>query len=61
VNVTVDAIYEIILKTEENDPSLIRQDFVINTTGGTNAMGAGALLCAAIYGTKAHYVREPQS
>jgi hypothetical protein len=60
VNVTVDAIYEIILKEEENDPSLIRQDFVINITGGTNAMGAGALLCATIYGTKAHYVREPQ-
>ena len=23
-------------------------------------MGTGALLCATIYGTKAHYVREPQ-
>jgi hypothetical protein len=60
VNHTIDIIHEIILNEEETDPSLIRRDFVINITGGTNAMGAAALLAATLYGTKAHYVREPQ-
>ena len=60
VNPTIDAIHNIILDEEENDPSLIRHDFAINITGGTNAMGAAALLSATLYGTKAYYVREAQ-
>src|ERR671910_366512 len=60
VNTTVDTIHEIILYEEEQDPLLIRRDFIINITGGTNAMGAAALLASTLYGTKAHYVREPQ-
>jgi hypothetical protein len=44
VDPTIDAIYQIILDEEQNDPSLIRKDFAVNITGGTNAMGAAALL-----------------
>ena len=60
VDPTIDSIHEVILSEEESDQSLIRSDFVVNITGGTNAMGAGALLAATLYATKAHYVREPQ-
>ena len=60
VNPTIDAIYDIILQEEENDPLLVRPDFAINITGGTNAMGAAALLSATLYGTKAYYIREEQ-
>lgn len=57
---TIDAILEIILKEEEDDPSLIRKDFVVNITGGTNIVAAAAILAATFYGTRAHYIREPQ-
>jgi Family of unknown function (DUF6293) len=60
VDPTIDAIYQIILDEEQNDPSLIRKDFAVNITGGTNAMGAAALLSATLFGTKAYYVRHPQ-
>lgn len=42
----MDAIHQIILEEEDKDPSLIRKDFSINITGGTNVMGAAALLSA---------------
>jgi len=57
---TIDAILEIILKEEDNDPSLIRKDFVVNITGGTNIIAAAAILAATFYGTRAQYIREPQ-
>lgn len=57
---TIDAILEIILEEEEADPSLIRKDFIVNITGGTNIVAAAAILAATFYGTRAHYVREPQ-
>jgi hypothetical protein len=60
VDSTIDVIHEIISKEEEKDHTIIRQDFAINITGGTNAMGAAALIAATIFGTKAYYVREPQ-
>lgn len=57
---TIDAILEIILEEEENDPSLIRKEFVVNITGGTNIVAAATILAATFYGTRAHYVKEPQ-
>ena len=57
---TIDVILEIILKEEDDDPSLIRKDFVVNITGGTNIIAAATILAATFYGTRAHYIREPQ-
>lgn len=57
---TIDAILEIIKTEEENDSSLIRNEFVVNITGGTNIVAAATILAATFYGTRAHYVREPQ-
>ena len=57
---TIDAILEIIREEEDNEPSLIRKDFVVNITGGTNIIAAATILAATFYGTRAHYVREPQ-
>lgn len=57
---TIDAILEIILKEEDEDTSLIRKDFVVNITGGTNIVAAATILAATFYGTRAHYIREPQ-
>ena len=57
---TIDAILEIIRKEEEDDSSIIRKDFVVNITGGTNIVAAATILAATFYGTRAHYVKEPQ-
>ena len=57
---TIDAILNIILSEEKLDPLLIRNEFVVNITGGTNAVAAGAVLAATFYGTRAQYVLEPQ-
>ncbi len=57
---TIDAILELILEEEDEDPSLIRNEFVVNITGGTNIVAAATILAATFYGTRAHYIREPQ-
>lgn len=57
---TIDAIHELIKDEEDADPSLIRNDFVVNITGGTNIVAAAAILAATFAGTRAHYIREPQ-
>jgi hypothetical protein len=57
---TIDAILEIIQEEEEEDPSIIRKEFVVNITGGTNIIAAATILAATFYGMRAHYVREPQ-
>ena len=57
---TIDAILNIILSEEKHDPSLLRNEFVVNITGGTNAVAAGTVLAATFYGTRAQYVLEPQ-
>lgn len=57
---TIDAILTIILDEEKHDPSLLRNEFVLNITGGTNAVAAGTVLAATFYGTRAQYVLEPQ-
>ena len=49
---TMDAITDIVSK-EEN---VLRQEFAINVTGGTNVMASGAILSAMLLGTKAYYV-----
>ena len=51
---TMDAITEIVTLEEEND--VLRQEFAINVTGGTNVMASGAILQAMLLGTKAYYV-----
>ena len=56
---TIDAILKII-QEEEEDPSIIRKEFVVNITGGTNIVAAATILAATFYGLRAHYVREPQ-
>ena len=48
----MDAITDIVSK-EEN---VLRQEFAINVTGGTNVMASGAILSAMLLGTKAYYV-----
>ena len=60
VDPTMDAIHQVIIEEEKKDPSLIRKEFVINITGGTNVSAAAAILAATFYGTRAHYVKEPQ-
>ena len=49
---TMDAITDIVSKEED----VLRQEFAINVTGGTNVMAAGAILSAMFLGTKAFYV-----
>jgi len=60
VDPTIDAIHKIILEEEEKDLSIIRKDFGINITGGTNIIAAASILSATFFGTKAYYIREPQ-
>ena len=48
---TMDAITDIVSKED-----VLRQEFAINVTGGTNVMAAGAILSAMFLGTKAFYV-----
>ena len=57
---TIDTILKIILTEEKLDPLLIRNEFVLNITGGTNAVAAGTVLAATFYGTRAQYILEPQ-
>ena len=57
---TMDAIAEIIDYEKDQDPTLPNNKFVINITGGTNAIAAAAMLSATFFGTKAHYIKEPQ-
>ena len=67
---TYDVITEIIaLEEKKNDElilkdgkalPLIRKDFILNITGGTNAMAAATFLAATEWGTRAHYIIEPQ-
>ena len=49
---TMDAITDIVSIEED----VLRQEFAINVTGGTNVMASGAILSAMLLGTKAYYV-----
>ena len=56
IDPVMDAITEIINQEEDNDPMLLREEIVINITGGTNVVAAGAMNSANYYQTKCHYV-----
>mgnify|MGYP006438801851 FL=1 len=56
IDPVMDAITEIINQEESNDPMLLREEIVINITGGTNVVAAGAMNSANYYQTKCHYV-----
>ena len=67
IDSTMDAISEIIHKEEDAanaapkpDP-LVRSQFTLNITGGTNAIAGATMLSATWYGTKADYVSERQA
>ena len=60
IDSTMDAIAEIIHKEMDDDNELLKSDFTLNITGGTNAMAGATMMSATWYGTKAHYVLEPQ-
>ena len=53
---TMDAIDAIIAKEENENELLLRTEFCINVTGGTNVMSAAAILAATFKGTRAQYV-----
>jgi len=65
---TMDKINEIVTNEEKEnekllkegkiDEELSRKDFLINVTGGTNAVAAGAILSATLLGTRAHYIKN---
>jgi len=55
---TMDAIDDIIREEEENDSTLQRHEFLINVTGGTNAVAAGSIMAATLAGTTAHYIKS---
>ncbi|MHB8546667.1 MAG: HFX_2341 family transcriptional regulator domain-containing protein [Nitrosotalea sp.] len=55
---TMDKIDEIVKEEEEENPDILRQNFVINVTGGTNAMAAASIISAMLLGAKAHYVKD---
>jgi hypothetical protein len=59
IDPVMDAITEII-NQEENDEPMSRQEIVINITGGTNIVAAGAMNSATYYQTKCHYVLQRQ-
>ena len=61
IDSTMDAIAEIIHKEMDDDNELLKSDFTLNITGGTNAMAGATMMSATWYGTKAHYVLEPQT
>ena len=54
----MDAIDDIIREEEENDSTLQRHEFLINVTGGTNAVAAGSIMAATLAGTTAHYIKS---
>ena len=60
IDSTMDAIAEIIHKEMDDNDELLKSDFTLNITGGTNAMAGATMMSATWYGTKAHYVLEPQ-
>ena len=60
IDSTMDAIHEIIHKEMDDGNALLKSEFTLNITGGTNAMAAATMISATWYGTKAHYVLEPQ-
>jgi hypothetical protein len=55
---TMDMIDDIIREEEENDSTLQRHEFLINVTGGTNAVAAGSIMAATLSGTTAHYIKN---
>ena len=61
IDPTMDAISEIIHKEKDDDHASVPSEFTLNITGGTNAMAAATMISATWYGTKAHYVLEPQT
>jgi hypothetical protein len=61
IDPTMDAISEIIHKEMDDGNALLKSEFTLNITGGTNAMAAATMISATWYGTKAHYVLEPQT
>ena len=60
IDSTMDAIAEIIHKEMDDGNALLKSEFTLNITGGTNVMAAATMISATWYGTKAHYVLEPQ-
>ena len=60
IDSTMDAIAEIIHKEMDDNDELLKSDFTLNITGGTNVMAGATMISATWYGTKAHYVLEPQ-
>ena len=60
IDPVMDVITEIINQEEDNDPMLLREEIVINITGGTNVVAAGAMNSANYYQTKCHYVLMKQ-
>ena len=60
IDSTMDAIAEIIHKEMDDNNELLKSDFTLNITGGTNVMAGATMISATWYGTKAHYVLEPQ-
>lgn len=61
IDPTMDAIAEIIHKEMDDGNALLKSEFTLNITGGTNVMAAATMISATWYGTKAHYVLEPQT
>ena len=61
IDPTMDAISEIIHKEMDDGNALLKSEFTLNITGGTNVMAAATMISATWYGTKAHYVLEPQT
>ena len=59
IDPVMDAITEIIYQEEKDEP-MSRQEIVINITGGTNIVAAGAMNSATYYQTKCHYVLQRQ-
>ncbi len=53
------SILDVIKKERDEDDQLTSKDFVINITGGTKAMVAGAACAAYLAQTKMYYVLEP--
>ena len=61
IDPVMDAITEIINQEDNDDMGLSRKEnIVINITGGTNIVAAGAMNSATYYQTKCHYVLQKQ-
>jgi len=57
---TYDAIMEIIIEEEKRNEQIVRKEFLLNITGGTNVMAAATITAASWFSTMAHYVLEPR-